>query len=409
MKEQWLSDIHDRMSIFEIEEPAGLWEAIEASGVVSLPRKKAVLWLWGKRLGVVAAMTALVLLTALFILHRPASPDPELTGQIRENAMSEIDRTYNPDKISDNAGEEDAISEKHNDVMPERISLSLEPEKRKTASETMVSVNISTHAETVVLDIEHADSSFADSITVRRDIPPLTAYEAAATSPSHSVIVHDESSQASRVMLGFSVGSGSGFNPNEIKDLYPTHGDGAPGEPESNDNPTETTHRLPVRTAVSFAYRINNRLSLESGLTYSYLSSDLSYPSKSKFVSGTRKLHYLGVPLKARLRILSWRSLDFYTSAGALMEKCIVGSLERRFTLDGKTLQTDSRRERVGALQWSANFSLGFMVNLTPSVGIYIEPGIGYYFDNHSAIPNIYQERPLNVTLDMGLRFSFGK
>ncbi len=34
MKDRWLHDIHDRMSDYEIDEPAGLWGEIEARQAV---------------------------------------------------------------------------------------------------------------------------------------------------------------------------------------------------------------------------------------------------------------------------------------------------------------------------------------------------------------------------------------
>ena len=41
--------------------------------------------------------------------------------------------------------------------------------------------------------------------------------------------------------------------------------------------------------------------------------------------------------------------------------------------------------------------------------GIYAEPGVAYYFDNESSLPTIYQEKPFNFNLNMGLRFNLGK
>ena len=40
-------------------------------------------------------------------------------------------------------------------------------------------------------------------------------------------------------------------------------------------------------------------------------------------------------------------------------------------------------------------------------MSLFVEPDIGYYFDNHSSIPTFYQEKPLSFNLNLGLRFSF--
>ena len=47
-------------------------------------------------------------------------------------------------------------------------------------------------------------------------------------------------------------------------------------------------------------------------------------------------------------------------------------------------------------------------LNLSSVVGLYVEPGVSYYFDNGSSVSNIYKEKPLNFNLEFGLRFSFG-
>lgn len=46
--------------------------------------------------------------------------------------------------------------------------------------------------------------------------------------------------------------------------------------------------------------------------------------------------------------------------------------------------------------------------NLSSVVGLYVEPGVSYYFDNGSSVSNIYKEKPLNFNLEFGLRFSLG-
>ena len=39
-------------------------------------------------------------------------------------------------------------------------------------------------------------------------------------------------------------------------------------------------------------------------------------------------------------------------------------------------------------------------------ISVYLEPGLGYYFDNGSSVPTIYAEKPLNFNLSLGLRMS---
>ena len=53
--------------------------------------------------------------------------------------------------------------------------------------------------------------------------------------------------------------------------------------------------------------------------------------------------------------------------------------------------------------------AVGAQVNFTRQIGLYIEPGIAYYFDDGSDIETFRKEHPLNFNLQLGLRFSFSK
>ncbi|MDD6112118.1 MAG: RNA polymerase, partial [Prevotellaceae bacterium] len=44
--------------------------------------------------------------------------------------------------------------------------------------------------------------------------------------------------------------------------------------------------------------------------------------------------------------------------------------------------------------------------NLTPTLGIYLEPGVSHHFNNHSDIQNIYKDKPWNFNLNFGFRLN---
>ena len=39
-------------------------------------------------------------------------------------------------------------------------------------------------------------------------------------------------------------------------------------------------------------------------------------------------------------------------------------------------------------------------------VGVYLEPGVSYYFDNGSDVRTIYKDKPFNFNLNLGVRFT---
>lgn len=63
----------------------------------------------------------------------------------------------------------------------------------------------------------------------------------------------------------------------------------------------------------------------------------------------------------------------------------------------------------IDPLQWSVMAALGAQVNFTKQVGLYVEPGVAYYFDDKSGIETIRKEHPFNFNLQLGMRFSFGQ
>ena len=42
-------------------------------------------------------------------------------------------------------------------------------------------------------------------------------------------------------------------------------------------------------------------------------------------------------------------------------------------------------------------------------MGVFVEPGMSYYFDDGANIQTIYKEKPLNFNLNMGIRLTFGR
>ena len=55
-------------------------------------------------------------------------------------------------------------------------------------------------------------------------------------------------------------------------------------------------------------------------------------------------------------------------------------------------------------VQWSVSLGLGAQYNLTPYLGIYLEPSLQYYINNGSGLKTYRTEHPFEFTLPLGLR-----
>ena len=173
---------------------------------------------------------------------------------------------------------------------------------------------------------------------------------------------------------------------------------------ESNPKDIRYDHNRPIKVGISVRYDIDNRWSISSGLTYSYLRSSFDYSEGKAFGSGVQKLHYVGLPLAADYNIISAKKLKVYLSAGGEVQKLVCG----KATMDGVNIpEADANHDiKEGGMQWSLNAAIGAEYNFVDNVGIYIEPGVSHYIDNHSKVDNYYKYKPTNFSLNVGLRLS---
>ena len=173
---------------------------------------------------------------------------------------------------------------------------------------------------------------------------------------------------------------------------------------ESNPKDIRYDHNRPIKVGISVKYDIDNRWSISSGLTYSYLRSSFDYSEGKAFGSGVQKLHYVGLPLAADYNIISAKKLKVYLSAGGEVQKLVCG----KATMDGVNIpEADANHDiKEGGMQWSLNAAIGAEYNFVDNFGIYIEPGVSHYIDNHSKVDNYYKYKPTNFSLNVGLRLS---
>lgn len=157
-------------------------------------------------------------------------------------------------------------------------------------------------------------------------------------------------------------------------------------------------HHAPVSVGMQFAFGIAPRLSLSTGVVYTRTSSDFYPYAPNNDYNVHQVLHYVGIPVGLNYEL--WRSGGFhaYVMAGAEAAYNVKNDTDE----DG-TKKQDVKRDRV---QFSGKASLGAQYDISPSVGLYIEPGAKYYFDNGSDIENTFKDKKLNFNLQFGLRFN---
>ncbi len=162
----------------------------------------------------------------------------------------------------------------------------------------------------------------------------------------------------------------------------------------------EGRHHAPLSVGIQMGWGIAPRTSVSTGVVYTRTSSDFKMSAFSGYTVH-QVLHYVGVPLSVNYEMLSLGDFKAYVMAGGEADFNV-----KNDTKDQDVKVEDAKKDRP---QFSAKTSLGLQYDLVPQVGLYLEPGARYYFDNGSDIENTFKNKKWNFNLQLGLRINLGK
>ncbi len=421
MKEDRLKDIRDKMSDYEAEVPQDLWSAID-SAVGRRQQKK--LWIRAGRYAAAAVVVAAIGL-GIYILQ----PDSTLVVHSERNPNTRAQASANnapavtsadADPGNNSAAEIRASEFEHT---PYATLAEAKPVIVEVIEGTS-SMQIKSDDES--LNVHPVDSNESASEAFTHSLPPISHEVKQDKTVTYNSRQRDRQQQqeaydSGRLAASIYTTAGTGGTSMQRYTSFGLMGID-PGDANWKDDPymgmlvtnkghladRRVRHRLPVHAGASIAYRINDRVSVETGIAYSYLSADIHEGSDSYYFAGEQSLHYVGIPVGVRVRAMSWKNFDIYVGAGFEADKCVSGTIKKTYVIKGQTRDDGHESISIRPLQWSVNAGAGVQYNFSSMVGIYAEPGLSYYFDNGSNIETIYSEKPLNFNLNIGLRVSFG-
>lgn len=145
-------------------------------------------------------------------------------------------------------------------------------------------------------------------------------------------------------------------------------------------------YRMPFTVGVQVEHRLNDFLSLETGLQYNLLH-DISMAGIG------HTLHTLAIPVKLDVLLTSNDKFDFYATAGGAVEKCVSGATDNSFSTE--------------PIQLSVSAGLGLRYKLTNRIALFAEPTVSHHFDTDSSTRSLYTERPTNLNLLCGVRMVY--
>lgn len=435
MDEKWLNEIVNQLADYEAKAPEGLWERIDSSlkSGATAPRmmpltRHTFLRKAAFRIAAIALLTLLIGGgVVLYLDDEQLQSAPELADAVLPSSPQSVRSDLQSSSRSEaSLHGAPSLSTQFPDAV---AALSAPSEERNGEVHLQKPLHIEP-TDTKHVAMEHADTNQAvqqQSNTERqamREVPhrhSQRGYFVPAAqrteSKSHSFSI---SLLASNVFSDNNQGNGPGGVAMSGGDKYLAQepvssqiqsGYGAVnkhliGNDGARIFDQEKHHKQPVRVGLSVAYPLSERLAIGLGLYYTYLSSDFKSGSEHNYQSAHQSLHYLGIPLSANYTFIRSSRFSFYATGGVMAEKCISGQSEL-LTVSGNSREAAKQSLTEKHLQYSTFGSLGVQLDLIKHVGLYVEPGLSYYFDNHSRVVNLYKDEPLQFNLSAGVRFSF--
>ena len=418
MKKHWIDDLRNRLGHYETEAPEGVWSSISERlygaaapmdghlNVAPKQRKQAAT-IWLIPTGIAATIALLALLSYPFLHHEePSLPTlPNLAQEVpaAQQQFLEQEAIEHPTSPLNNSSEQSTSS-----AESQAGAFTSTTEKQVVAPSSAFSDNP-----------EQPSSSAGDKVTSPSPHSPSRRWgeTTIATTPRGA-------RRHARWSLSASASGGIGSNSN----LHSREGLlmlAAPSNYHTTwaDSPllgiglmnrgeevhSEYKHHLPLRFGLNVAFYLSPRLAVESGLSYTRLTSDHTEGSYHSYHTTTQKIDYLGIPLKLKYQLLSLNRIALYASAGAMAEQCISGKATTQYVIQQKAQQTEKQNLTSRPLQLSAQAALGVEYHFIDRFSLFAEPGVGYYFDDRSSLETIYQKRPFNFNLNLGIRFKPGK
>ncbi|MBQ9477741.1 MAG: PorT family protein [Bacteroidales bacterium] len=206
--------------------------------------------------------------------------------------------------------------------------------------------------------------------------------------------------QVSLVAQGSFTGNRSEIGGLQLKPFYGASGTGSPSQIVTEKS--ASNYGIPVTFGLGARVRFAPRWSVGFGLNYSLLSRSFTGEYQNFYGTVSNTQQYIGVPVNLFFDILSTDVIRFYAQGGGSAEYCIANNFRLDRVETPKLLKEPAR-----GLQFSAGLGLGVEFMLSRRLGVYIDPGVRYYFPGQQP-KSVRTDNPLLVTFEAGLRFDLG-
>ena len=465
MKDGMFDDIRKKLEFLEEEAPGGLWEGIESSlppAAAPLGRKKvrSLGWLWMPAVAAAAALAVFLLLPA-----REETEDGSLLAGLPEQVAGEESRTEDSQQI---VWEEVAPSEVYSSsetgtlaqAVPvleqepaEECSLPVPGEKNILSQTPLTADGKSDASETSAVAEGESEAAAASAV-----VQPESAVSSASSDGKPDSSEREDDRRVTMEIFpddfpdfepestgkrnrfaalrpqSISAGASGFMTQSRMENTYSPvstfntlnskapSGDGIGQVVPASDRPsgepvpiqsyalkTDAKHYRPVTFSVLAKWQFTETLGLESGLSWTMLSSRFTTSSATSQIADQQTLQYIGIPLSMTFSFLDTRLFTIYATMGGMVEKCVDGRVKHSEYVSDKQLLSYVDKVSVTPLQWSVSGGAGIQANFSDNLAFFAEPGLSYHFRNDSQVGTIYREHPLDFRFSFGFRVTFNR
>ncbi|WP_182416663.1 outer membrane beta-barrel protein [Bacteroides nordii] len=412
-KEMWMDKLKEKLQDYSEPMPASGWEQLEKELVP--PVEKRILYPYRKWVATAAAVLLVAAISlSIYFLNTPTAEE------IRRTATPML--AADPDILP----QTDAPDVQVVKVEPARAIRPIVAQAKKIAERQGTEPSVPVEAvreiaggkETVQQMANEKEEIEKEPVVAKEESPVVRSHKRSGQDKLHIPVEKPESKKG-RWSLGAAVGNAGGISltgndlagggiPNEQRlNLVSNAAEGEiiripdnqmvvfkEGVPylKRMDEIVDIKHHQPISFGLSVRKGLAKGFSVETGLTYTLLSSDVEMSGGNAMID--QKLHYIGIPVRANWNFFDKDRFTLYVAAGGMIEKCVYGKL-------------GSEKQTVKPVQLSVAGAVGAQFNATKHVGIYVEPGVAYFFDDGSNVQTIRKETPCNFNIQAGIRFTY--
>lgn len=373
MNEQWINDMRQKMTDYQWPVPEVSWDDIDQAVAANKAHKARQLWL--RRMAAAAVVLLIAGVGYWSLMHNEAEPIQQTTASVSNQPQDE------------NLGDRSMNLADGQITRPVPVILAKSAQTPNITSTPVLEPETASPISTAVPDtVKTAKTTAANEKEQPQPVEEKKMKPADKTYPGiYPSDLHQRKHLDNRLTAKVYMSSTMTENQTESSSISSIQGGySSVDSVQTTQIEQRVRHRQPIHFGFSLRYRLNDHWSMESGLSYTRLSSDITITKDDLTTVREQRLNYIGLPLSISYDLWKTKHFGLYVLAGGMIEK----------SLD------------TSPWQFSLNGVVGAEYILTDFFSLYAEPGLGYYFKDGSSTPTIYQDHPLNFNLSFGLRFN---